>query len=193
MKLLKKIVAITLAGALTMAFLTGCASTTAQKPVDKNAELIAAMNDSLRSPMTKGFNREEVREYKADPATNDVARAAAEMLTAQAKTEEALKTFWEDNLWDTAEMRAKFIKADDHNIYQIAYVKNVTYSSTIFKALEQISKLKELSENMCNIYPEDYYQVASDVTALVGIADLKLGEDVYTIVVIQYPATRVEG
>ena len=193
MKLLKKIVAITLAGVLTMALLTGCASTTAQKPVDKNAELIAAMNDSLRSPMTKGLNREEVREYKADPATNDVARAAAEMLTAQAKTEAALKTFWEDNLWDTAEMRAKFIKADDHNIYQIAYVKNVTYSSTIFKALEQIGKLKELNDHMCNIYPEDYYQVASDVTALVGIADLKLDEDVYTIVVIQYPAMRVEG
>ena len=78
MKRIRKLIAAALAGLLALMLLAGCEEVPVpQAPTDASAELVAMMNDTLKSPTMSVGMVKDVKELKVDPQLNAKAQNAA--------------------------------------------------------------------------------------------------------------------
>lgn len=196
MKLFQKIAAITLAGIAALTFLTGCSQPEPRAAVDKTAEIVAVLNDSLHSSLAADWGGDlNAKEYKTDASMNTAAQKAAAILSSKLSANEELATLEAKNLRDRLESEGiseelqKVIveSADDHDLYYVFYVKNTAYTSGVFNSLKkyEIAKILRDTKNSMKLNENVDYELEEDAVVRVGSAETKDGN--YTAVVMRWP------
>ena len=176
MKMFKKLLAVALAGVMALAVLTGCGSAL------NEAEIIRVLNDSLKTSSS-----EQIKEYKADSGMTAKAKAVGKIVAEKAKKEADIK----DILWNNEDVEKAVVAENDTAIYGVSYVKSISYSSNYYKNNRDIMNVMALNENVVGMNVRADYQTAKNATVLVGFADIKLDDGVYTIVVMQSPTEKI--
>lgn len=203
MKLFQKLAALTLAGIIALTFLTGCSEPEPRVAVDKTAEIVAVLNDSLHSYLTSSWSKDDdatAKEYKSDVKMNTASQKAAAVLSAKLSADEELA---EMNAVDFRnrlegeglgeELRDVIVKnADDHERYYVFYVKNTAYTSGTFNSLKkyELAKYLRTIDNGLKVNAQADYDLMQDAVVLVGSAETKDGG--YTAVVMKWPTKKFE-
>lgn len=191
MKRIRKFIAAALAGLLALTILAGCEEAPVpQGQTDAGAELVAIMNDCLRSPdHVDGALKNVVKEFKADSQLNAKAQNAAAFISDVSN--ELSQYLIPEQL-----EKALLIQADDTYIYRVSYAKNISYKTDYFNKNKpyEIARelLKEEAENSCylNQYREtEEYICAKNSVVSVGFAQTKDGN--YIVAVMRFPAQQL--
>lgn len=189
MKRIRKLIAAALAGLLALMLLAGCEEVPVpQAPTDASAELVAMMNDTLKSPTMSVGMVKDVKELKVDPQLNAKAQNAAAVIA------DKLDGWNLDLVADELE-KALSVPADDPYIYRVSYAKNITYRTDYFnknKTYEIARALlaegtDEVNHCYLNQYrgADNYIPVKNSVVS-VGFAQSKDGD--YIVAVMRFPA-----
>lgn len=176
MKMFKKLMAVVLAGVMALAVLTGCGSALNEK------EMIRILNDELK--MTSDTS---VKEYKADNGVTAKAKAVAKIVAEKAKKEADIK----DVLMNNDDVDKAVIAENDDAFYAVSYVKSISFSSNFYKNNKDMINRATIMDNAVYMNTATDYQIAKDATVLVGFADVKLDDGVYTIMVMKIPTEKV--
>ena len=189
MKRIRKFIAAALAGLLALMLLAGCEEAPVpQAPTDTNAELVAIMNDILKSPTLSNEIVSDVKEFKADSQLNAKAQNAAAVIT---DTSNELNL----NLLSDQIEKALPIMADDPYIYRVGYAKISSYKTEFFNKYKtyEIARalLTEGEDDLSYCYLNQYrgadeYIRTKDSVASVGFAQTKDGS--YIVAVMCFPA-----
>ena len=202
MKLFQKIAAITLAGIAALTFLTGCSQPEPRATVDKTAEIVAVLNDSLHSSLAADWGGDlDAKEYKTDVRMNTTAQKAVAILSSKLSADEELATLEGKNLCDklksegiSEELQKAIVEsADDHDLYYIFYVKNTAYTSGVFNSLKkyEIARFLRKKDNGITLnFQDEYDAISEDAVVLVGSAETKDGS--YTAVVMKWPTQAID-
>lgn len=182
MKMFKKLMAIALAGVMALAILTGCGSALNEK------ELIKQMNDQLTvnsmvNPSYKGF-----KEFKADKEMDAKAATIAKKVAEKAKTQAEVKTVLASD-----EVKEIVLGKDDTNVYEVSYVKSVSFGSKYYKTNKDMVDLSVIENNATRYYNSTALvgRETKDAVVGVGFADVTVGDSVYTIVVMKVPTQKI--
>lgn len=182
MKMFKKLMAIALAGVMALAVLTGCGSSLNEK------EIIKQMNDkltinSMKDPSYKGF-----KEFKADKEMDAKAETIAKKVAEQAKTQAEIKAVLQSN-----DVKSILVGKDDTNLYEVSYVKSVSFGSKYYKTTKDNIDLDAIGRNGTSHYDSTALmgRETKDAVVGVGFADATVGGSVYTIVVMKAPTQKI--
>ena len=118
MKMFKKLMAIALAGVMALAVLTGCGTSLNEK------ELIKQMNDQLTYTSMVDPSFKNYKEFKADKEMGAKAETIAKKVAEKAKTQAEIVTVLKSD-----DVKNILVGKDDTNIYNVSYVKSVSYGS----------------------------------------------------------------
>ena len=176
MKMFKKLMAVVLAGVMALAVLTGCGSALNEK------EMIRIMNDGLKTTSSG-----TVKEYKADNGVTAKAKAVAKIVAEKAKKEADIK----DVLMNNEDVDKAVVGENDDAFYVLSYVKSISFSSNYYKDHKNMMNVEAIGEHSVIVNAAADYQVVKDATVLVGFADVKLDDGVYTIIVMKAPTEKV--
>ena len=182
MKMFKKLMAIALAGVMALAVLTGCGSSLNEK------EIIKQMNDELKYGAglgsTGSTNSRQYKEFKADKEMGAKAVTIAKKVAEKAKTQAEIKTVLQSD-----DVKSILVGKDDTNVYQVSYVKSVSYGSKYYQIHKDSFDLTVLWLNA--ISHNDEGREMKDAVVGVGFADATVGGSVYTIVVMKAPTQKI--
>lgn len=182
MKMFKKLMAIALAGVMALAILTGCGSSLNEK------EIIKQMNDQLTiSSMTNSSRYKGFKEFKADKEMDAKAETIAKKVAEQAKTQAEIKAMLKSN-----DVKNILVGKDDTNVYEVSYVKSVSFGSKYYKTNKDMVDLSAIESNGTSHYDSTALRgrVTKDAVVGVGFADATVGGSVYTIVVMKVPTQK---
>lgn len=178
MKMFKKLMAVMLAGVMALAVLTGCGSALNEK------ELIKILNDELKITSFDGQDV-SIKEFKADTGVTGKAKAVAKIVAEKAKKEADLKT-----VLGSEDVKKATVGENDTAVYQVSYVKSVSFGSKYYNNMKDYVNLRMIGQHANSFNSSSDRTLAKDATILVGFADVKLDDGVYTIVVMQYPTEK---
>lgn len=178
MKMFKKLMAIALAGVMALAVLTGCGTSLNEK------EIIKQMNDELKFGAAYGSTYDDYKEFKADKEMGAKAVTIAKKVAEKAKTQAEIKTVLQSD-----DVKSILVGKDDTNVYQVSYVKSVSYGSKYYQTNKDSYDLTVLRLNA--IRHNDVGREVKDAVVGVGFADATVGGSVYTIVVMKVPTQKI--
>lgn len=178
MKMFKKLMAIALAGVMALAILTGCGSSLNEK------ELIKQMNDNLTiSSMTNSSRYKGFKEFKADKEMDAKAETIAKKVAEQAKTQAEI-----EKVLKSDDVKNILVGKEDTNVYEVSYVKSVSFGSKYYKTNKDFVDLSAIESNGTS---HNYKHLeVKDAVVGVGFADATVGGSVYTIVVMKVPTQK---
>ena len=186
MKMMKKLMAVALAGVMALTVLTGCSSV-------NEKEILAILNDAWKSPMLEMLSsRYDIKEFKAaDAEVNNKTNAVAKLINeAEVAEGENIKDVIA-NLNDAEKIEKILVGENDTNYYMVGYATKVSYDSKLFNTFKDGLDVVELLLNAAgNKYNELESREAKDATALVGFKDVTVNGKVYTIAVIKVPTVE---
>ena len=177
MKMFKKLMAIALAGVMALAVLTGCGTSLNEK------EIIKQMNDDLKFGAAYGSAYDKYKEFKADKEMGAKAVTIAKKVAEKAKTQAEIKTVLQSD-----DVKSILVGKDDTNVYQVSYVKSVSYGSKYYQIHKDSFDLTVLWLNA--ISHNDEGREMKDAVVGVGFADATVDGSVYTIVVMKVPTQK---
>ena len=179
MKMFKKLMAIALAGVMALAVLTGCGSSLNEK------EIIKQMNDKLKAyPTVYG---DSYKEFKADKEMGAKAETIAKKVAEKAKTQAEIETVLQSD-----DVKNILVGKDDTNLYEVSYVKSVSYGSKYYQTNKDYLDLSVIQKNAKLHYDRTTVVGREVKNAVVGVgfADVTVGGSVYTIVVMKVPTQK---
>lgn len=181
MKMFKKLMAVALAGVMALAILTGCGSALNEK------ELIKQMNDQLTFASMIDPSYKDFKEFKADKEMDAKAATIAKKVAEKAKTQAEIETVLKSD-----DVKNILVGKDDTNIYNVSYVKSVSFGSKYYKTNKDSVDLEVIGNNA-----EEHFDSTAqvgrevkDAVVGVGFADVTVGDSVYTIVVMKVPTQK---
>ena len=180
MKMFKKLMAIALAGVMALAVLTGCGSSLNEK------EIIKQMNDKLKAyPTVYG---DSYKEFKADKEMGAKAETIAKKVAEKAKTQAEIETVLQSD-----DVKNILVGKDDTNLYEVSYVKSVSYGSKYYQTNKDYLDLSVIQKNAKLHYDRTTVVGREVKNAVVGVgfADVTVGGSVYTIVVMKVPTQKI--
>ena len=182
MKMFKKLMAIALAGVMAMAVLTGCGTSLNEK------ELIKQMNDQLTYTSMVDPSFKNYKEFKADKEMGAKAETIAKKVAEKAKTQAEIVTVLKSD-----DVKNILVGKDDTNIYNVSYVKSVSYGSKYYKTNKDMVDLQVIDENAKEHFDGTALVGREVKNAVVGVgfADVTVGDSVYTIVVMKVPTQKI--
>ena len=182
MKMLKKLMAIALAGVMALAVLTGCGTSLNEK------ELIKQMNDQLTYTSMVDPSFKNYKEFKADKEMGAKAETIAKKVAEKAKTQAEIVTVLKSD-----DVKNILVGKDDTNIYNVSYVKSVSYGSKYYKTNKDMVDLQVIDENAKEHFDGTALVGREVKNAVVGVgfADVTVGDSVYTIVVMKVPTQKI--
>lgn len=181
MKMFKKLMAVALAGVMALAVLTGCGSALNEK------ELIKQMNDQLTFASMIDPSYKDFKEFKADKEMDAKAATIAKKVAEKAKTQAEIETVLKSD-----DVKNILVGKDDTNIYNVSYVKSVSFGSKYYQTNKDLVDLEVIGNNA-----EEHFDSTAqvgrevkDAVVGVGFADVTVGDTVYTIVVMKVPTQK---
>ena len=182
MKMFKKLMAIALAGVMALAVLTGCGTSLNEK------ELIKQMNDQLTYTSMVDPSFKNYKEFKADKEMGAKAETIAKKVAEKAKTQAEIVTVLKSD-----DVKNILVGKDDTNIYNVSYVKSVSYGSKYYKTNKDMVDLQVIDENAKEHFDGTALVGREVKNAVVGVgfADVTVGDSVYTIVVMKVPTQKI--
>lgn len=182
MKMFKKLVAVALAGVMALAVLTGCGTSLNEK------ELIKQMNDQLTYTSMVDPSFKNYKEFKADKEMDAKAETIAKKVAEKAKTQAEIVTVLKSD-----DVKNILVGKDDTNIYNVSYVKSVSYGSKYYKTNKDMVDLQVIDENAKEHFDSTALvgREVKDAVVGVGFADATVGGSVYTIVVMKVPTQKI--
>lgn len=182
MKMFKKLMAIALAGVMALAVLTGCGTSLNEK------ELIKQMNDQLTYTSMVDPSFKNYKEFKADKEMGAKAETIAKKVAEKAKTQAEIVTVLKSD-----DVKNILVGKDDTNIYNVSYVKSVSYGSKYYKTNKDMVDLQVIDENAKEHFDSTALvgREVKDAVVGVGFADVTVGDSVYTIVVMKVPTQKI--
>lgn len=182
MKMFKKLMAIALAGVMALAVLTGCGTSLNEK------ELIKQMNDQLTYTSMVDPSFKNYKEFKADKEMGAKAETIAKKVAEKAKTQAEIVTVLKSD-----DVKNILVGKDDTNIYNVSYVKSVSYGSKYYKTNKDMLDLSVIDENAKEHFDSTALvgREVKDAVVGVGFADATVGGSVYTIVVMKVPTQKI--
>lgn len=182
MKMFKKLMAIALAGVMALAVLTGCGTSLNEK------ELIKQMNDQLTYTSMVDPSFKNYKEFKADKEMDAKAETIAKKVAEKAKTQAEIVTVLKSD-----DVKNILVGKDDTNIYNVSYVKSVSYGSKYYKTNKDMVDLSVIDENAKEHFDSTALvgREVKDAVVGVGFADATVGGSVYTIVVMKVPTQKI--
>lgn len=181
MKMFKKLMAVALAGVMALAILTGCGSALNEK------ELIKQMNDQLTFASMIDPSYKDFKEFKADKEMDAKAATIAKKVAEKAKTQAEIETVLKSD-----DVKNILVGKDDTNIYNVSYVKSVSFGSKYYQTNKDSVDLEVIGNNA-----EEHFDSTAqvgrevkDAVVGVGFADVTVGDSVYTIVVMKVPTQK---
>ena len=186
MKMMKKLMAVALAGVMALTVLTGCSSV-------NEKEVLAILNDAWKSPMLEMLsNQYDIKEFKAaDAEVNNKTNAVAKLINEAevAEGEDIKNVIVKLNREDKIENI--LVGENDTNYYMVGYATKVSYDSKLFNTFKDGLDVVEL---MLHATENDYNELndreIKEATALVGFKDVTVNGKVYTIAVIKVPTVE---
>lgn len=181
MKMFKKLMAIALAGVMALAVLTGCGSSLNEK------EIIKQMNDQLTISSMTNSSYKGFKEFKADKEMDAKAETIAKKVAEKAKTQAEIETVLKSD-----EVKGIVLGKDDTNVYNVSYVKSVSFGSKYYKTNKDSVDLGVIGRNGTSHYDSTALvgRETKDAVVGVGFADATVGDTVYTIVVMKVPTQK---
>lgn len=182
MKMFKKLMAVALAGVMALAVLTGCGTSLNEK------ELIKQMNDQLTYTSMVDPSFKNYKEFKADKEMGAKAETIAKKVAEKAKTQAEIVTVLKSD-----DVKNILVGKDDTNIYNVSYVKSVSYGSKYYKTNKDMVDLQVIDENAKEHFDGTALVGREVKNAVVGVgfADVTVGDSVYTIVVMKVPTQKI--
>lgn len=182
MKMFKKLMAIALAGVMALAVLTGCGTSLNGK------ELIKQMNDQLTYTSMVDPSFKNYKEFKADKEMDAKAETIAKKVAEKAKTQAEIVTVLKSD-----DVKNILVGKDDTNIYEVSYVKSVSFGSKYYKTNKDMVDLQVIDENAKEHFDSTALvgREVKDAVVGVGFADATVGGSVYTIVVMKVPTQKI--
>lgn len=182
MKMFKKLMAIALAGVMALAVLTGCGSSLNGK------ELIKQMNDQLTYTSMVDPSFKNYKEFKADKEMDAKAATIAKKVAEKAKTQAEIVTVLKSD-----DVKNILVGKDDTNIYEVSYVKSVSFGSKYYQTNKDMVDLQVIDENATRYFDSTALvgREVKDAVVGVGFADATVGGSVYTIVVMKVPTQKI--
>lgn len=182
MKMFKKLMAVALAGVMALAVLTGCGTSLNEK------ELIKQMNDQLTYTSMVDPSFKNYKEFKADKEMDAKAETIAKKVAEKAKTQAEIVTVLKSD-----DVKNILVGKDDTNIYNVSYVKSVSYGSKYYKTNKDMVDLSVIDENAKEHFDSTALvgREVKDAVVGVGFADATVGGSVYTIVVMKVPTQKI--
>lgn len=181
MKMFKKLMAIALAGVMALAVLTGCGTSVNEK------EIIKQLNDQLKydAAINTTYN---YKEFKADKEMGAKAVTIAKKVAEKAKTQAEI-----ENVLQSDDVKNILVGKDDTNLYEVSYVKSVSYGSKYYQTNKDMFDLKVIGKNAKLHYDGTALRGRETKDAVVGVgfADATVGGSVYTIVVMKVPTQKI--
>ena len=190
MKMMKKLMAVALAGVMALTVLTGCSSV-------NEKEILAILNDALKTPLVESrLEENEIKEFKAaDAEVNNKTNAVAKLINeAEVAEGEDIKDVIY-NLNEEDKIENILVGENDTNRYMVGYATKVSYDSKLFNTFKDGLDVVELMLNATgNKYNVLESREAKEATALVGFKDVTVNGKVYTIAVIKVPTVeKIDG
>lgn len=178
----KKLMAVALAGVMALAVLTGCGTSLNEK------ELIKQMNDQLTYTSMVDPSFKNYKEFKADKEMDAKAETIAKKVAEKAKTQAEIVTVLKSD-----DVKNILVGKDDTNIYNVSYVKSVSYGSKYYKTNKDMVDLQVIDENAKEHFDSTALvgREVKDAVVGVGFADATVGGSVYTIVVMKVPTQKI--
>lgn len=182
MKMFKKLMAVALAGVMALAVLTGCGSSLNGK------ELIKQMNDQLTYTSMVDPSFKNYKEFKADKEMDAKAETIAKKVAEKAKTQAEIVTVLKSD-----DVKNILVGKDDTNIYEVSYVKSVSFGSKYYQTNKDMVDLQVIDENAKEHFDSTALvgREVKDAVVGVGFADATVGGSVYTIVVMKVPTQKI--
>lgn len=182
MKMFKKLMAVALAGVMALAVLTGCGTSLNEK------ELIKQMNDQLTFASMIDPSYKDFKEFKADKEMDAKAETIAKKVAEKAKTQAEIVTVLKSD-----DVKNILVGKDDTNIYEVSYVKSVSFGSKYYKTNKDMVDLQVIDENATRYFDSTALvgRETKDAVVGVGFADATVGGSVYTIVVMKVPTQKI--
>lgn len=182
MKMFKKLMAVALAGVMALAVLTGCGTSLNGK------ELIKQMNDQLTYTSMVDPSFKNYKEFKADKEMDAKAETIAKKVAEKAKTQAEIVTVLKSD-----DVKNILVGKDDTNIYEVSYVKSVSFGSKYYQTNKDMVDLQVIDENATSHFDitAQVSREVKDAVVGVGFADATVGGSVYTIVVMKVPTQKI--
>lgn len=182
MKMFKKLMAVALAGVMALAVLTGCGTSLNGK------ELIKQMNDQLTYTSMVDPSFKNYKEFKADKEMDAKAETIAKKVAEKAKTQAEIVTVLKSD-----DVKNILVGKDDTNVYNVSYVKSVSFGSKYYKTNKDMVDLNVIDENAKEHFDSTALvgREVKDAVVGVGFADATVGDSVYTIVVMKVPTQKI--
>ena len=182
MKMFKKLMAVALAGVMALAVLTGCGTSLNEK------ELIKQMNDQLTYTSMVDPSFKNYKEFKADKEMDAKAETIAKKVAEKAKTQAEIVTVLKSD-----DVKNILVGKDDTNIYEVSYVKSVSFGSKYYQTNKDMVDLQVIDENAKEHFDSTALvgREVKDAVVGVGFADATVGGSVYTIVVMKVPTQKI--
>ena len=182
MKMFNKLMAVALAGVMALAVLTGCGSSLNGK------ELIKQMNDQLTYTSMVDPSFKNYKEFKADKEMDAKAETIAKKVAEKAKTQAEIVTVLKSD-----DVKNILVGKDDTNIYEVRYVKSVSFGSKYYQTNKDMVDLQVIDENATSQFDitAQVGREVKDAVVGVGFADATVGVSVYTIVVMKVPTQKI--
>lgn len=182
MKMFKKLMAVALAGVMALAVLTGCGTSLNGK------ELIKQMNDQLTYTSMVDPSFKNYKEFKADKEMDAKAETIAKKVAEKAKTQAEIVTVLKSD-----DVKNILVGKDDTNIYEVSYVKSVSFGSKYYQTNKDMVDLQVIDENAKEHFDSTALvgREVKDAVVGVGFADATVGGSVYTIVVMKVPTQKI--
>ena len=140
MKMFKKLMAVALAGVMALAVLTGCGTSLNGK------ELIKQMNDQLTYTSMVDPSFKNYKEFKADKEMDAKAETIAKKVAEKAKTQAEIVTVLKSD-----DVKNILVGKDDTNIYEVSYVKSVSFGSKYYQTNKDMVDLQVIDENATSL------------------------------------------
>lgn len=182
MKMFKKLMAVALAGVMALAVLTGCGTSLNGK------ELIKQMNDQLTYTSMVDPSFKNYKEFKADKEMDAKAETIAKKVAEKAKTQAEIVTVLKSD-----DVKNILVGKDDTNIYEVSYVKSVSFGSKYYQTNKDMVDLQVIDKNATSHFDitAKVGREVKDAVVGVGFADATVGGSVYTIVVMKVPTQKI--
>ena len=136
MKMFKKLMAVALAGVMALAVLTGCGTSLNEK------EIIKQLNDQLKYNAAVNAPFDNYKEFKADKEMGAKAETIAKKVAEKAKTQAEIETVLKSD-----EVKDILVGKDDTNLYEVSYVKSVSYGSKYYQTNKDMYDLSVIQRN----------------------------------------------
>jgi hypothetical protein len=182
MKMFKKLMAVALAGVMALAVLTGCGTSLNEK------EIIKQLNDQLKYNAAVNAPYDNYKEFKADKEMGAKAETIAKKVAEKAKTQAEIETVLKSD-----DVKNILVGKDDTNLYEVSYVKSVSYGSKYYQTNKDMYDLSVIQRNAKSHYDSTALvgRKVKDAVVGVGFADATVDGSVYTIVVMKVPTQKI--